>query len=537
MNPENTIKLYIVRHGQSISNTRRGFISGRSDPDGLTDLGRVEVIRHAWEYHGESIDKIISSPVERTKETARIFKHLFNASIDYEDRLSELDHGRFEGKHWKEVIDEIPHEWGADIHEDYTTAYPEGESFQMLAQRTREAYLDFVNRAQKDTTYMIVTHQAIIGTLLYSLSRGNPDDQPGDYMEFIHTHKVKNGAIVPVRIDQETASGTYTLPDALQPVSVSGSTIQFYAAGTLGSARSARTEPVKTISRNSVFIVNTDQPDQDDILFKVLSDTHSLTGRRIYRLYNYLDKETPIPAPRVLHYDNSGYYFTDDIMIQDYAIGIGQHLCLKSHPDALKDTYQTLYTHLKQIHAISVSEVTDFWYPDDWKDRSHPDWVTYLTTEIDHTMKFLPDPELDSQARNFVKEKLSELAEYIESCSYAHVPLHGDLAPDNLVINHQTGECVLVRILDFERARIGDPVWDYLYFYGKLERYAIESAEQWRTIFWNDFNKKQKNAFWLYHILFHAWSLRDAYQYSNDPRRGEDARLSHDLLERLARDH
>ncbi len=47
------MKLILIRHGESIGNTKSGFISGRSDKEGLTEKGIIQIIKTAWELRHE----------------------------------------------------------------------------------------------------------------------------------------------------------------------------------------------------------------------------------------------------------------------------------------------------------------------------------------------------------------------------------------------------------------------------------------------------------------------------------------------------
>ncbi len=89
--------IYFVRHGESQANVDRLFVGPRF-PSPLTAKGR-EQARLAGEHikaEGLTIDRIISSPIERAKDTAAIIAQTigFNpAAIQYDARLAEYDMG------------------------------------------------------------------------------------------------------------------------------------------------------------------------------------------------------------------------------------------------------------------------------------------------------------------------------------------------------------------------------------------------------------------------------------------------------------
>jgi hypothetical protein len=71
-----------------------------------------------------------------------------------------------------------------------------------------------------------------------------------------------------------------------------------------------------------------------------------------------------------------------------------------------------------------------------------------------------------------------------------------------------------VRIIDFEFTRFGDKLWDYVYLWGFLERESISAAKIWFDILRHKFADNLDQLF-LYKTLFHVWSIRDMFDYTN----------------------
>jgi len=93
--------IYFIRHGESEAN-ERGLFAGQKDNSILTQKGRDQAIATAKEIisEGLKIDKIISSPLKRTLETAEIIaKELdFDISkITIDTRITEYDMGNLTG--------------------------------------------------------------------------------------------------------------------------------------------------------------------------------------------------------------------------------------------------------------------------------------------------------------------------------------------------------------------------------------------------------------------------------------------------------
>ncbi|AAT44008.1 2,3-diphosphoglycerate-dependent phosphoglycerate mutase [Picrophilus oshimae] len=93
----------LVRHGESMTN-RSGILSREMNKYGLTDNGIEQAKFTAYQLKSMNFDMIISSPVLRARETARIIANETNLKLKIDDRAIESDFGQYEGMH----INEIP---------------------------------------------------------------------------------------------------------------------------------------------------------------------------------------------------------------------------------------------------------------------------------------------------------------------------------------------------------------------------------------------------------------------------------------------
>lgn len=90
--------IYFTRHGETEWNSRN-IICGRTDID-LSDRGREQAAALGNSIgHDSGICRIISSPMKRAMETARIISERTGIPISGTDvRLTEWDYGVFEGQ-------------------------------------------------------------------------------------------------------------------------------------------------------------------------------------------------------------------------------------------------------------------------------------------------------------------------------------------------------------------------------------------------------------------------------------------------------
>ncbi len=90
----------LIRHGESESNTR-GLISEDLEGFPLTETGRKQATRTAHELTKINVQRILSSPVLRTRETASIISTAINIQITIDHDIRESGLGPYNNKHFK----------------------------------------------------------------------------------------------------------------------------------------------------------------------------------------------------------------------------------------------------------------------------------------------------------------------------------------------------------------------------------------------------------------------------------------------------
>jgi broad specificity phosphatase PhoE len=148
------IRARFVRHGETELND--GTFLGRGRDPGIQDASAVPAIGANWAA-------VYSSPLRRAVETARALTPA--ASIEVDDRLSEIDYGKAEGLTLAELrasFPEIPAAW--ERGED--AAFPEGEDNGSVLRRLR-SFLATLNEASGEV--LVVTHNVVLRTLAAEL--------------------------------------------------------------------------------------------------------------------------------------------------------------------------------------------------------------------------------------------------------------------------------------------------------------------------------------------------------------------------------
>ena len=118
-----------VRHGETPPN-RAGLLLGRVDP-ALTDVGREQAEQLAGRLSALAPEVVISSPLERARETAAPIAKAVDCGVEIDERLIEIDYGEWDGQPFAELAPDVVRRWRSDA--DF--APPSGESLRVVGRR------------------------------------------------------------------------------------------------------------------------------------------------------------------------------------------------------------------------------------------------------------------------------------------------------------------------------------------------------------------------------------------------------------------
>jgi len=148
---------YLVRHGESEANAARRF-AGQSDSP-LTARGRRQAEMVAKELAKVKFDKVVSSDLSRTRDTAEIIARAQGVPVEIVPELREIDVGDRTGQTFDEVAG-LP-EW----KDDGFVAWPGGETLDQVLARTLAA-IDRLAGENPGRTILVVGHGGVNRILL-----------------------------------------------------------------------------------------------------------------------------------------------------------------------------------------------------------------------------------------------------------------------------------------------------------------------------------------------------------------------------------
>jgi 2,3-bisphosphoglycerate-dependent phosphoglycerate mutase len=127
--------LLLIRHGRTDANAT-GVLAGRTPGVVLDEIGRSSTVALSERLKGVNIAQVVSSPLERTRETASL---LFQDSFDIalEDRLLECDYGDWQGAKLSEIA--VHELWPIVQQRPDEMIFPNGESMNDMSARASTA--------------------------------------------------------------------------------------------------------------------------------------------------------------------------------------------------------------------------------------------------------------------------------------------------------------------------------------------------------------------------------------------------------------
>jgi len=162
-------EIVLVRHGQTEWNLIKRTQGHLDSP--LTEIGIAQAKETAEKLRAKPIDIIISSPLGRALETAKIIKEIIQVDeIETDKLLMERHLGILQGRTKNELIGLFPHFWGPDGKFLQNASVPEGESLQDFLQRISK----FIGRLEKiadSKRALIVTHDGVLHALVGVIKR------------------------------------------------------------------------------------------------------------------------------------------------------------------------------------------------------------------------------------------------------------------------------------------------------------------------------------------------------------------------------
>ncbi len=160
-------QIIFLRHGQAKNNVER-ILAGRTKGVPLTDAG-IKQVEHTSELlELMNVSAIYSSPIERAKHTAEIVGKNNSLDVTTDDRLIELDMGKFTGMPYDEIINSHGNVFMKFYNGELEIAHNGVETFSDVRKRIL-GIVDHVLEKHPDQNVLLVTHMDPIKAMLSTI--------------------------------------------------------------------------------------------------------------------------------------------------------------------------------------------------------------------------------------------------------------------------------------------------------------------------------------------------------------------------------
>ena len=165
--------IYFVRHGETVLTPTRKFSgTGSLDPELMQEgLDQAELV--AAECAKLEAEILISSPLNRTRQTAEAISRTTGLEIIFDESWFELSFGSWDGKSLEEVKAEDPEGYQSWLNSS-SYAPGGGESYDEASVRIEEA-LEKIVAEYPGKKIIVVTHNGVIKTAA-KIAVGGPSD-------------------------------------------------------------------------------------------------------------------------------------------------------------------------------------------------------------------------------------------------------------------------------------------------------------------------------------------------------------------------
>ncbi len=166
--------IIFLRHGQAKNNTER-ILAGRTPGVPLTEEGVDQSEKAAKFLEDMNISAIYSSPIERAKNTAEIVGKHNSIDIRIDERLIELDMGKFTGMPYDKIFSSHGNVFMKFYNGELEIAHNGVETFVEVKKRIQEM-VDHVIENHPDENVVLVTHMDPIKAMLSTIVSLSPEN-------------------------------------------------------------------------------------------------------------------------------------------------------------------------------------------------------------------------------------------------------------------------------------------------------------------------------------------------------------------------
>ncbi|MGQ0776917.1 MAG: histidine phosphatase family protein [Pseudonocardiales bacterium] len=159
--------LILLRHGRSSANSA-GVLAGRTPGVGLDEHGCTQATALVEHLAGLPLAALVSSPLQRCRETVATLAQARGLEVAYDDRFIEVDYGQWTGRELSKLGKEPL--WKVVQSHPSAAVFPGGEGLAAMAARAiaavREWEAKLVAEHGPTVLWLVCTHGDVVKAVL-----------------------------------------------------------------------------------------------------------------------------------------------------------------------------------------------------------------------------------------------------------------------------------------------------------------------------------------------------------------------------------
>lgn len=152
------VRIILIRHGETNWNLQ-GRYQGQEDTR-LSEKGFAQAGLLAQGLKNVHLDLCISSPLKRSFLTCKACADLHHLPVHSDKRLTEINHGAWEGELACEIQAHYPEEFKKWHTEPHKVQMPGGENLEDVRRRARAAFDEYAEKYEGQTI-LVAAHDAV----------------------------------------------------------------------------------------------------------------------------------------------------------------------------------------------------------------------------------------------------------------------------------------------------------------------------------------------------------------------------------------
>ena len=166
--------IIFLRHGQAKNNIEK-ILSGRTPNVPLTSQGIAQAEQTARLLSEMNISAIYSSPIQRAMETAKIVARHNSLDFTIDDRLIEIDMGKFTGMFYDKIFSNYGNVFLKFYNGELEVAHNGVETFSEVKKRVL-SMIEHTRKHHSGQNVVLVTHMDPIKAMLSTVLDLSPEN-------------------------------------------------------------------------------------------------------------------------------------------------------------------------------------------------------------------------------------------------------------------------------------------------------------------------------------------------------------------------